>query len=59
MIKSILVFITTFALIYLGIAFITLNFNPCEWDEEWRFIFVLPGLVLSSLFAFIHNDITK
>ena len=58
MIKSILVFLTTFAFIYLGIAF-TLNFNPREWHEIFRAIFVFAELCFPSLFVFIHNDITK
>ena len=48
MIKSILVFLTTFALIYLGIAFITLNFNPCEWAAVLRYFLIIGGLMFSS-----------
>lgn len=59
MIKSILVFITTFALIYLGIAFILQDFNPSEWTQFLRGFFVFFGLGVSSTLAFINNGLKK
>ena len=59
MIKSILVFTTTFAFIYLGIAFILQIINPCEWPQFLRAVFVFAELCFPSLFVFIYNDITK
>ena len=49
-IKTILLFISGFAVWYLGIAFIGLESNVFEWDEKTRALFIVESTLTSLLF---------
>jgi len=57
-IKSILAAVLIYGFLYLGMAFIRVNFNVAEWDENSRvFIVLFGGLfwLLASVIIFINK----